>query len=344
MTVFLTGASGLLGTALLESKRRDHVVALRHRSPIPLADVETLSGDIRKPRLGLSERGYQELATRTDVIVHSASITSFGVGDAKILDTNVEGTRTVVQLARDAGARLIYVSTAFVHPSASEIDPASMYEESKRRAEALVRTLDGFVIVRPSIIVGDSRTGRVAAYQGLHEVVGSMVDRSLPVLPASPGMFCDFVAQDWVAGAIWAAAAHPRPAAELWVTSGTRALSVEAIVALAVKIGDAHGFRGAAPRIVSYDTLQRLFIPVFLESLPGPLKRRFRAHLKLARYMNQVTPLPSSEAYLQATFGLPSRETPLAVLARNMEHWVAHRTPRRAPATAVRRERLAKPA
>ena len=182
------------------------------------------------------------------------------------------------------------------------------------------------MIVRPSIIVGDSSTGRVAAYQGLHDVVGSMVDRSLPVLPATPGMLCDFVAQDWVTGAIWGAAFHPRPAQEIWVTSGTRALSVEACVAVAVRIGNEHGFQGAAPRIVPYDTLQRLFIPVFLESLPSHLKRRFQANLKLARYMNQKAALPSSEAYLRNAFGLPERETTETVLVRNMERWCADRS------------------
>ena len=270
------------------------------------------------------------MASRIDVIVHSASITRFGLSDAKIIDTNVKGTQQIIHLARKAKARLVYISTAFVHPAASDLEPASMYEESKRQAEALVRTLDDFVIVRPSIIVGDSRTGTIAAYQGLHDVVGSMVDRSLPVLPTAPEMLCDFVAQDWVADAIWAAAFHPSPAQELWITSGVRALSVAAIVAVALRVGDSFGFRGAAPRIVPYESLQRLFIPAFLESLPSRLKRRFQANLKMARYMNQKAALPSSEAYLRAAFGLPLREAPEAVLVRNMEQWCAHRCSRRA--------------
>jgi thioester reductase-like protein len=342
VNVLLTGASGLLGTALLESvPDNTHVIALRHRSPLVDGASEALSGDIRQPRLGLSESDYKTLAARIDVIIHSASITSFGVSDARMLETNVAGTRTIAELALHAQARLLYVSTAFVHPAASEIAPASMYEDSKRQAEAVVQSLDDFVIVRPSIIVGDSRTGRVAVHQGLHEMVGSMIDRTLPVLPARPGMLCDFVAQNWVADAIWAAAAHARPDRELWITSGAHALTVDAIVSLAVKMGEAHGFRGSAPRIVPYDTLQRLFIPVFLESLPGPMKRRFRAHLKLARYMNQVDPLPSSEAYLQRAFGLARREAPMTVLTRNMEQWVAQR---RAAVLRTPREREPVPA
>ncbi len=333
-TVFVTGGSGLLGTALLESIRAKNVIALYNRSPIKRAGVETLQGDICKPLLGLSEQAFKSLAKRIDIIIHSASVTRFGVSDAKIFETNVKGTREIVNLACQAKARLVYVSTAFVLPTASHLAPISMYEESKRQAEALVRTLSHeFVIVRPSIIVGDSRTGKVAAYQGMHDVMGSMIDRSLPVLPTTPEMLCDFVAQDWVVDAIWAAAFHAKPIQELWITSGSRALSVEAIVAIAVRLGNAHGFQGAPPRIVPYETLQRLFIPVFLESLPMRMKRRFQANLKMARYMNQKVVLPSSEAYLQNVFGLPARETPEAVLVRNMEQWCAHQSiPRRCPA------------
>ena len=75
-TVFLTGGSGLLGTALLESiPRGGHVIALSHRSPIARAGVETLRGDVRQPLLGLSGPDYEALASRIDLIIHSASIT-----------------------------------------------------------------------------------------------------------------------------------------------------------------------------------------------------------------------------------------------------------------------------
>src|ERR1700693_4769250 len=76
-TVFLTGGSGLLGTALLESIRAKNVIALYNRSPVKGARVETLQGDLCKPLLGLSERNFDSLASRIDIIVHSASVTRF---------------------------------------------------------------------------------------------------------------------------------------------------------------------------------------------------------------------------------------------------------------------------
>lgn len=325
-TVFLTGASGLLGQELLDSMLDEEIIALHHRTPIAHARVRVVQGDIRQPLLGMTASAYAALVNSLDVIIHSAAITRFSVKSREILATNLEGTREVVKLAARAGARLIYLSTAFVHQQASELEPVSAYEDSKRAAEALVRGLgSGSVIVRPSIIIGHSQTGHVSTYQGLHTVLGSVLERSLPVLPATPDMLCDFVAQDWVSGAIWRAVHHPAPAAELWVTSGTHALTVAASVTIALDIGEHYGFSGTAPRFVPYETLQRLFIPVFLETFPDPMKRRFEAHLKLARYMNQGVPLPSSEKYLETTFGLPPRETPETVLRRNMEQWARQR-------------------
>ena len=325
-TVFLTGGAGLLGQALLESAGDEEMIALQHRTPVAHARARVVQGDIRKPLLGMKTSEYAALASAIDVIIHSAALTRFSVKSQEIFATNLDGTREVVQLAARAGARLIYLSTAFVHQGVSELEPVSAYEDSKRTAEALVRELGSrSVIVRPSIIIGHSQTGHVATYQGLHTVLGAVVERSLPVLPATPSMLCDFVAQDWVSGAIWGAVHHPAPAAELWVTSGTHALTVASIVTIALDIGERYGFRGEAPRIVPYETLQRLFIPVFLETFPGPMKRRFEAHLKLARYMNQAVPFPSSERYLETAFGLPPRETPETVLRRNMEQWTRQR-------------------
>lgn len=325
-TVFLTGGSGVLGQALLDSMVDEEIIALHHCAPVAHASVQVVQGDIRKPLLGMKASEYAAIASTIDVIIHSAAITRFSVKSREILETNLEGTREVVKLAERAGARLVYLSTAFVHQKALALEPSSAYEDSKRKAEAIVRRLGSrSVIIRPSIIIGHSQTGRVSTYQGLHAVMGSMVDRSLPVLPATPSMLCDFVAQDWVAGAIWGAVRHPAPAAELWVTSGTNALTIASIVAIAVDLGERYGFKGEVPRIVPYETLQRLFIPVFLETLPGPMKRRFEANLKLGRYMNQVEPLPSSERYLETAFGMPPRETPETVLIRNMEQWILQR-------------------
>src|SRR6516165_1983810 len=65
-TVLLTGASGVVGRALLQRLRGLDVVCLVHRSPVSGPNVTTAPGDIAKPGLGLAEEAYAELAAKVD--------------------------------------------------------------------------------------------------------------------------------------------------------------------------------------------------------------------------------------------------------------------------------------
>jgi thioester reductase-like protein len=325
--VFVTGGTGLLGRAVLSEPRASQIVALCHRTMLvpgavpPGVELTCIQGDLCSEQLGLDDETYARLAGDVDVILHLAAVTRFTVKSEKIHQTNTLGTKRIVELARRTGARLVYVSTAYVEDGSSALAAPSVYEQSKREAEALVRELPNATIVRPSIIIGDSRTGRVAAYQGFHHIVGCMVDGTLPALASTPGRLGDFVAQDWVSDAVWAAALHQKSLGTLWVTSGPKAMAVEQIRDVAVLVGRQLGFDPPTPRIVPYETFERLIIPVFLKSLPSRLQRQFLADLKLSRYMNQIEPLPSSEELLCSELGLAPREPQQVVLERNMHQW-----------------------
>jgi len=54
--VLLTGASGVVGHALLRRLRDLDVVCLVHRSPVCGPDMTTVSGDIAQPMFGLAEQ------------------------------------------------------------------------------------------------------------------------------------------------------------------------------------------------------------------------------------------------------------------------------------------------
>jgi len=99
----------------------------------------------------------------------------------KIIEQNVEGTRRMLRLATEAGASAFnYVSTAYVAGTRSGLvpeeparDPSvahNAYEESKIRAETLVDDWDGVRtrIMRPSIVVGNSRTFAAISNTGLY--------------------------------------------------------------------------------------------------------------------------------------------------------------------------------
>lgn len=141
--------------------------------------VRFLRGDVALPGLGLTERVRQELAHTITDIVHAAADVRFylPVEDARAV--NLDGTRHVHELAllgTRAGAlrRLCHVSTYAVGAPAPgddvvlEIPPvprtryANTYEQTKAEAEAFLAARAGEVplmVLRPSIIGGDSRTG-----------------------------------------------------------------------------------------------------------------------------------------------------------------------------------------
>ncbi len=200
----LTGATGLLGSYLLRDLLlRGHSVTVlarpsRQRSaqdrvfrllryweqewkrPLPRPTV--LSGDLTSDDLGLSSQAQRFVQENCTAVLHCAASLSFREKNGEPWRTNVEGTRRVLQLCRRLGIRrLVYVSTAYVAGLRSgtvyenELHVGqtfgNVYEESKAAAEELVASepsLESCVVFRPSIIVGDSRTGHTLTYHGFY--------------------------------------------------------------------------------------------------------------------------------------------------------------------------------
>jgi nucleoside-diphosphate-sugar epimerase len=71
-TVLLTGASGVVGSALIPKLQVHRVMALSHRRRPP-GPVEQVHGDLTKPRLGLSRQTYNTLTAQIDTVVHCAA-------------------------------------------------------------------------------------------------------------------------------------------------------------------------------------------------------------------------------------------------------------------------------
>lgn len=202
----LTGATGLLGRYLM----RDLTVA-----ELPLAVVvrptkwesaaqriETamarweielgrslvrpvvLEGDISEPGLGLSPRDLAWVSAHCSSVIHSAASLTFHADEAsgEPWKSNVEGTRNVVELCRQANIRRYHhVSTAYVcglrrgKILESELDVGQAtgndYEQTKLLTETEVvasADFDRITVYRPSIIVGDSQTGFTTSYHGFY--------------------------------------------------------------------------------------------------------------------------------------------------------------------------------
>ena len=158
--------------------------------------LELVTGDITVPGLGLTELDAVALQKRLTGCYHLAAIYDLAVSRELGLRINVEGTRNVVAFLKDCRRleRLDYVSTAYVSGTAvgafreSDLDVGqrfkNFYEETKFLAEVEVAS-SGLpaTIYRPGIVVGDSKTGVTAKFDGPYFSLNAM--RLLP----SPGVF-----------------------------------------------------------------------------------------------------------------------------------------------------------
>jgi len=306
-TVLLTGASGVVGRALLPRLRDFDVVCLVHRSPVSGPNVTTVPGDITRPMFGLAERAYAELAARVDAVIHCAAATGFNRTDGSLETTNVTGTEHVTAFAAAAAAKpvLYHVSTAFVHTTAAgdRGRTAAGYAASKAAAEQVVRSSGvPHVILRPSVVIGDSGTGEIAAFQGLHQVVGGLFAGIVPMIPFDSGWPIDFVPADVVADSIACVVENRVSEGEFWISAGEAAMSLEEGVAVVVEFARGLGVRIDMPRFVPPEMFDRLIGPVFLDALPGKIRRNI---LRMLEFFT---------IYLQSGQIKPSSLDELAVL------------------------------
>jgi thioester reductase-like protein/pimeloyl-ACP methyl ester carboxylesterase len=152
--------------------------------------VVVFEGDVKYQHLGLSSQDYAKL--RTDEVWHVAADIDFATHRQKqIFETNVQGTRHVLEFIRDRDLPLLnYVSTAYVCGQRAgrildeEVDekyPANnVYEESKRIAEREILGAHRgdslrFRIFRPSVIVGHSQTLEIDSSSGLYSYLAVLL-------------------------------------------------------------------------------------------------------------------------------------------------------------------------
>ena len=190
--VLLTGVSGFVGhlmAAVLLARHNDLRLFLpfrSHHTESDLADRILQRAKELNPSANLSEKRLimKPVSNLLDLIsmdsqlrevgvqeiIHSAGSVSYD-DEETLLEVNVELTRYLVDLGKKLDVRrFIYISTAFscgfgrklifedLHPE-PKFDP-TLYTKTKRQTENLIINSGvPYVIMRPSIVIGDSQTG-----------------------------------------------------------------------------------------------------------------------------------------------------------------------------------------
>jgi len=316
----------VVGRALLRRLRDLDVVCLVHRSPVSGPNVTSALGDIADPTLGLAEDAYAELAARVDAVIHCAAVTDFNRTDGSLEATNIAGTEHVAAFAAAANAVLYHVSTAFVHTTVDgdRGRTAVGYAASKLAGEKVVRSSGvAHVIFRPSVVIGDSITGEIAAFQGLYRVAAGMFAGIVPMIPFDPSWPIDFVPTDVVADAIAWAVENRVSEGEFWLSAGEKAMRLDDGVAVAVEVARDLGVAIDAPRFVPPDMFDRLIGPVFLDALPDRVRRNILRMLEFfTTYLQSGETKPSSLDQLAALGARPlpdQRES----LRNSLRYWAA---------------------
>jgi thioester reductase-like protein len=203
--IFFTGLPGFIGTRLARRlvEQGHHLVCLVVPDP-PLLEkarafasewngggrVELVAGDLRKPRFGLDAGTFDRLRAECSEVYHLAALYNLAAPKDLSYDVNVEGTRHILGFCEGVKhfRKLVYFSTMVVsgdrtgtiyeHDLECGQRFRNYYEETKYLAEVEVKRRAGevpSVVIRPAVVIGDSRSGEIDKYDGPYYMVAALV-------------------------------------------------------------------------------------------------------------------------------------------------------------------------
>ena len=227
---------------------------------------EVVVGDVCDMDLGLSSVEYRALSRELTWIHHLAGIYFMGADDEMARRVNVGGTRTVLELARDATRleRVVHWSTAMVSGDRKgtfyeeDLEAGqkfhNAYEHTKFDAEKLMRAAMRqlpITILRPGIIVGDSRTGEIDKLDGPYYLMVLIATNAsglrLPLLGRGDAPL-HLVPIDYVIEAAWRLGRAEQSAGKTFHIVDPNPLSARAVFEGVAAIAHTEKPRGHIPR------------------------------------------------------------------------------------------------
>ena len=156
--LLVTGASGLLGSKIVELAREDYEI-------IPLHNTKPLHPNSLKLDITDQNQVFSLFSKlEPDIVIHTASETNVDKCETKkehAWNVNVEGTRNIAEACK-AGAKLIYISTDYVfdgrkgnYKEDDAPNPISYYAVTKLEGEKqVIQNCKNFAILRTSVLYG----------------------------------------------------------------------------------------------------------------------------------------------------------------------------------------------
>lgn len=346
-TLFLRDSDTLV-YGLIRAKSEEH---LRQRvatlfaywgEDVPSAACERfipLRGDTSEDQLGLPGETYTKCATTLTHIVHCAASVKLNMDENEAAKSSLIPTQNIIFLARECSRqtqfqKLEYVSTVGVAGRMQGIVPErplpeiqefhNNYERYKAKAETRVleEMANGLsaTIHRPSMIIGDSVSGKIMNMQGfyfLSDFLSGM--RTLGILPQMGALTLDLVPADYAAQVIhWASGQPSLRGAILHLCSGPdTSIPVYKFIQLVRECYTQHGIRLPSVKYVAPETFAR-GIHLLAKFAPAKLRKAVRNLFLFIEYMhdeqkfdNRQTGailekagiiMPNPEHYLPAVF------------------------------------------
>lgn len=239
MAYFLTGATGFIGRRLLQrlleregdihllvreqslAKLEEEIVQWERALQQRLSDrVHPVVGDLRKPLLGVDVDLLREMRGGIEHFFHLAAVYDMTAPAQRNVAVNVGGTTHAVELARSIEAKVFHhVSSIAVAGTyrgvfgEDDFDEGqrlpSPYHKTKFESERIVREQPyvPWRVYRPSVVVGDSKTGEMDKIDGPYYFFKSiqrmrhLMPEWMPLVGLDLGR-TNIVPVDWVAAAI----------------------------------------------------------------------------------------------------------------------------------------------
>lgn len=166
MKIFLTGATGFIGSKLSEHLMKKHnlICFVRKLSDISnLKGCEIVYGDLKDYS---SIKGIED----ADLVIHAAAlykIIDFNLEE--MYETNIEGTKNILDLCEEYNKPLIYFSTTAVLKEDGNLkeNVSTDYEKTKLDAHALVLDYADKIpvtIICPSVVFGPGDQSILGSY------------------------------------------------------------------------------------------------------------------------------------------------------------------------------------